>query len=1203
MHLKEIQLENFKSFGRKMTVPFLEGFTAITGPNGSGKSNIADAIMFVLGPKSPKSIRAGRLTDLIFNGGKGGRPEKYCKVSLVFDNQDRLIPIDNDEVKLTRMVKLSQSNKDNYNSYFYVNGRSSSLTEFNDLLANAKISADGYNFVMQGDINAITRMSPLERRRILEDVAGITRFDKDIDLSERKRTDVEENLRMIQLTLNEIGTELRRLEKDRKSAIKYREYNERLETSKAYLAHKKVDTFEREIAAVQEQTTEYETELEEGKKRVEELRATLAEVTAEFEKIEAEIVEKGGDEARELKAKIDEARLEIARAKDAIITSKERVREMKVEKASAAKDLATLTKDLKRMGTEADAVRKDHEARKKDLDAKRKEYESFQRRLADSDSETANHQKQLIRLSKEAEKARDDAHHATLEVERLNERKSTKLKTLADSEERMRLMDTTIKDADWRLKEIRGRMGGSGEDLDDARKKVYALKKEETTVFTELEQVQGKVRELEREYTRLKTEKDVYRQSRHGAVDALMEARDLGQLKGIFGTISQLADVDEEYEVALSVAAGSRMNAVVVENDAAAEAGISYLKKNRLGRVAFLPLNKMMTSKPQGKCLLAARDGSAIGFAIDLVSYDAKYQKAFEWVFGSTVVVKDLKSARKLMGGVRLVTMSGELIESSGAMIGGTLHKPQKFGAGRQAEVEDVSARLREQSTLMESLAEKLRKVREELHKYESIMHDSHVDDEDIRAAKELEMEIKTASEESKKLKDAVIKLKEEIKAIDAEIAVAREKVEGLDGVLAKIDERRKAEHKMLVDSTPEEVVAAMRKLENEMNELADAARELASSEATINTKVELHTERADELTERLATIDDDMSETAKEGEDAKVRVDKLKEELDVLLEVESGIASEMKGLQEARDRTYKRKVDLDNELDSTLTQIETKEDLLIGLRTKSVNLKTQLSEAKQEATLYNIELPESLPTVDELRKEITECEARIRALGAVNMRAVEDFEVYDKRRKEIEAEFQRLEDQRTHLIQVVEELISKKKAGLMAVFDEVNVNFTKIYKELSLGGDGHLELENPKNPFEGGLMIIAKPPGKRVKKLVQLSGGEKSLTALALIFAIQKYDPSPFYLLDEVDMFLDAVNAERVAKLVAGTSERAQFIMITLRKVTMGHADHAYGVTMGEKGISELIGNVHISQIGEKGEIAKEERPVEEPVGGDAVA
>ena len=215
----------------------------------------------------------------------------------------------------------------------------------------------------------------------------------------------------------------------------------------------------------------------------------------------------------------------------------------------------------------------------------------------------------------------------------------------------------------------------------------------------------------------------------------------------------------------------------------------------------------------------------------------------------------------------------------------------------------------------------------------------------------------------------------------------------------------------------------------------------------------------------------------------------------------------------------------------------------------------------------------------------------------------VEDFEVYDKRRQEIEAEFQRLEEQRQHLLEVVDELISKKKAGLMQVFDHVNVNFETIYKELSLGGEGHLELEDPVNPFEGGLMIVAKPPGKRVKKLVQLSGGEKSLTALALIFAIQKYDPSPFYLLDEVDMFLDAVNAERVAKLVSGTSERAQFITITLRKVTMGHADHAYGVTMGEKGISELIGNVHISQVGEKGEIVKSERPVEEPVGGDAVA
>ena len=258
MYLREIQLENFKSFGRKLTIPFLEGFTAITGPNGSGKSNIADAIMFVLGPKSSKAIRAGKLTDLIFNGGKGGRPEKYCKVSLVFDNADRLIPIESDEVKLTRLVKVSPSNKDASLSYFYVNGKPSSLGEFNDLLANAKISADGYNFVMQGDINAITRMSPLERRRILEDVAGITRFDRDIELSTKKRVEVEENLKMIDLTLTEIRTELKRLERDRQAALKYMEFKERLERAKALMAFKKRDMIEREIAAVQEQIASYE---------------------------------------------------------------------------------------------------------------------------------------------------------------------------------------------------------------------------------------------------------------------------------------------------------------------------------------------------------------------------------------------------------------------------------------------------------------------------------------------------------------------------------------------------------------------------------------------------------------------------------------------------------------------------------------------------------------------------------------------------------------------------------------------------------------------------------------------------------------------------------------------------------------------------------------------------------------------------------
>ncbi len=1205
MHLREIQLENFKSFGHKLTIPFLEGFTAITGPNGSGKSNIADAIMFVLGPKSPKAIRAGKLTDLIFNGGKGGRPEKYCKVSLVFDNEDRLIPIDSNEVKLTRLVKISPSNKDASLSYFYVNGKPSSLGEFNDLLANAKISADGYNFVMQGDINAITRMSSLERRRILEDVAGITRFDRDIELSTRKRIDAEENLKMIELTLNEIRTEIKRLGRDREAALKYMEFKQRLEHAKALMAHKKRDMIEREIAAVREQISAYEQELEDARKRKAELGQTLEEVNADLEKVEEEIVEKGGDEARELKTRIDEARLEIARTKDVILSWKDRAREIKGARSEVANDLKAIRADLKAMEKEARTVRDDLDRESKALEAKKEEHDAFQKRLAESDSDIAKHQKHLIAINRKMEEARDAIKEATLEVERLSERRQMKLKALAEAEERMRVVDTTAKDAGWRLKELRESMGTTDRDVDDVRKRVYTLKKEETKLYEQVEKAQTTVRGLEREYTKVNTVKE-YAQSKQTAVDALLQARDVGTLKGIHGSVSELAKVDEEYETALAIAAGSRMHAVIVDDDNSAAEGIAYLKKNKLGRVAFLPLNKMLPSKPQGQSLLAARDPGAVDLAINLVTFSDEYTQAFQWVFGSTVVVKDLKVARKLMGGVRLVTLEGELIEASGAMIGGTVKNTAKFGSTRAQEVDDVAERLRKESADLEALQGRLTVVRGELQTHERALRESAVNDEDLRLAKEPEIEVERAKTDAGRLSKEIASLQKEVAAAAAALGKGQVAVVRSQEVVAKLDAERKETHEALVSSTPDEVVASLRKLESEMNDLADACRELASREATVRTRMELVREREEELDGRLATMDREMEEGAAGAEKASERLAGLDSDLKVLLEVETNIAKEMKDLHGMRDRTYERKVGLEKEIDGLDGQLETRDDLLIGLRTNASSLSGQLEEATEEAKRYDIPLPETLPTLDELRKEIGECEARMRSLEPVNMRAVEDYEIYDARRREIEAEFERLQEQREHLIKVVEELIGKKKAGLLEVFEEVDRNFARIYKELSLGGEGCLELEDQKNPFEGGLAIVAKPPNKTIKKLVQLSGGEKSLTALALIFAIQEYDPSPFYLLDEVDMFLDAVNAERVAKRVAGNADRAQFIVITLRKVTLGHADHAYGVTMGECATSEVIGNVNVSQVGEKGEILTSQRASSasrEETGGDAIA
>src|SRR5436309_2184640 len=562
-------MENFKSFGRKITVPFLQGFTAITGPNGSGKSNIADAILFVLGPKSSKAIRAGKLTDLIWNGGKDKKGADSCQVSLLFDNSDRQIPVEADEVKLTRYVGLSPSVDGGYNSYFYINDRKSSLSEFDSLLAHARISAEGYNLVQQGDVQKIVSMSSIERRRILDNIAGITKFDDDITQAEGKRRETEENLERIRIILDEIDKQIQQLEADRDGALKYKELNGRMSTAKAQLAYKNRELIEKQIVALNNEIDQVE------------------------ERVKGIVLE--GDRTKEA----------------------------------------------------------------------------------------------MSRLESE----------------------------ITQIEESGKAYQVEYDDADWQLKELRTSTKESGTSLQKLQQEFHEKRAEEAKLAKEQAELQTAILSLTRQYAQLKAEADVAENMKRGytsAVSAILECRETGSIKGIHGTVAQLAHVESQYETAIVTAAGARMQGIIVDDDSVAAQCIDYLKKRKIGRATFLPLTKMLVGKPRGKAILVAKE--CLGFAIDLCHFDEKYRDAFFYVFGDTLVVQTLDEARKWMGGVRLVTIEGELIEASGAMIGGDMERSTvKFGPSVASEMEKIAEKLRDAQAHGETVANRLDALRKEI--------------------------------------------------------------------------------------------------------------------------------------------------------------------------------------------------------------------------------------------------------------------------------------------------------------------------------------------------------------------------------------------------------------------------------------------------------------------------------------------------------
>jgi chromosome segregation protein len=1197
MHLKEIELENFKSFAKRTRVPLLEGYTAVTGPNGAGKSNISDAILFVLGPKSSRVIRAGKLTDLIFNGGKEKRPAKECRVSLFFDNSDRLIPIDSNVVKLSRLVRLSDA-VEGYYSYYYVNDRKSSLGEFDNLLANARISADGYNFVQQGDITRIVEMTNLERRRILDDIAGITKFDEDIQSADKERLTAEENINRLSIILDEIKKQMKQLETDREGALKYKDLHDRLSTAKAGLAVKNREGVEREITSYKEQITTYTEESSKAEEKRSDLQTALEEVSNELTEVENEIAERGGEEAREIKEKIDNLRIEIARARDACTNSQDMTESLKETRKAHAEDLKAVDDDLASLEQRLEPLKKEHKVKSEELARCREELEGHQEEISKSDSELNSLQKEVLELGVEIGSKEEKIHALKLEEDRQTERLSRIKIDIANLEEAKKTYEFELKDSEWSIKELKSETKTSSMELKKVQEEYYADRNREKKLLRQSQDLENAVKSLTREYNQLKAEAeaaDMVRKGYNSATVALLEARDKGQIKGIHGSVAELADVQDEYGTALNVAAGNRMQSIVVDTDQVASECIDYLKKNKLGRATFLPLNKMLDGRPRGKALMASK--TSLGFAMDLIRFDEKYRAAFWFVFGDTVVVKNLTEARKLMGGVRLVTLEGELAEASGAMVGGTLDKNLvKFGAPSESRIEKKASELREAIEQSEKVEAELSELRLKLSDLEGRIRDSTTKDsgENVRISSletkrkefqqkmdSIQKEVETKNKELSDCLDLMEKVKQDISRLGEELEKTR-KAKG-------------SKDKKLMEATPQELSARLKELERRILELSNETATLNSDIQTLTKQIELVNSRRDEIEESIAGVDTRVKELKAKGKESAESQVRFETELKALLSMERSMGDKLNTLRNKRDSLYKKKTETGASIEKVETKIQTNGDFVLSLRTKLGESEGRLKEAETEVAQFaSVKLPETIPPVDELKRTVVDCERYMGSLGAVNLKAIDEYEEKKARFGEIKAEVGQLTKQKTNLMKLVDELNAKKKLGFQKIFVAINENFKKIFSELSGGGEAELLLENDEDPLLGGLIIKARPKDKKFVRMEALSGGEKSLTALSFIFAIQAYQPSPFYLLDEVDMFLDGVNAENVSRAVRRSSKNAQFIQISLRKVTLNEADHIIGVTMQREGISDVIMKPNVGAELDMGP------PQEEPLPGE---
>ena len=1180
MHIKALVLDKFKSFGRKTRIPLYEDFTTISGPNGSGKSNIIDSVLFALGLARTSGIRAEKLTDLIYNPGhddaEGGfAGEREASVEVILDNADRTLSRDQvvsaagsekigdvDEISIRRRVK--QTDADTYYSYYYLNDRSVNLSDIQDLLAQAGVTPEGYNVVMQGDVTEIITMTAGSRREIIDEIAGVAQFDaKKADAFGELET-VQERVDEAELRIEEKRDRLDQLADERETALEYKDLKAEKAEYEGYLKAAELEDKREERSAVREEIDERESELGDLRRELDERQGRLTRLEEDLADLNAEIERKGEDEQLEIKREIEEVKGEISRLEDRIEAENERIEEAETKRRQAfvqidrkGETVDELDADIRNLKVEKSSLKADVQEKEAELDEVESEIEAV-------DSEYESIRDSLAERREALQELRDDRNELQREQDRLLDESRRRTNEERETEEK-------IEAAEAKLPELEAERSDLENELEKAKKNrgtitevVEDLKAEKGELQERLGSIEDEISAKQGEYAELEARAGESGDTSYGrAVTTVLNA----EMNGVHGTVGQLGGVAAEYATACETAAGGRLANVVVDDDSVGQRCIEHLKSRNAGRATFLPMTEM-----HGRSLPSVPDlPGVVDFAYNLIDFDSAYADVFSYVVGDTLVVEDMETARDLMGDFRLVTLEGDLVEKSGAMTGGSSSGSRyAFTKSGKGQLQRVAERITE-------LEDNKQSVREELRDVESRLDDAR--DRQTDAAdqvREIEADIESIDEKRGTVEERIETLETELAEIEAERESVADSMDETEAEIAEIDaeietveaEIEELEAEIADSEIPEltgraeEIRGEIADLEDRMGEIDAELNELGLEKQYAEEAIEeLHDEieaaqnRKAEAEERVIDLEDDIDAERETLAEKEAAVEELEEELTDLKDDREELKNELADAKSARD-----------EQKEAVSRVETR---LEDLEDTESRLEWEVDELESQVGDYDAD---EIPDHETVTTEISRLEGEMSALEPVNMLAIEEYE-------EVEAELDDLESKRETLVEEadgirerIEGYESRKRETFMDAFEGINEEFEDIFARLS-SGSGELVLEDPEDPFEGGLTMKAQPGDKPVQRLDAMSGGEKSLTALAFIFAIQRYNPAPFYALDEIDAFLDAANAEMVGEMVEELADEAQFVVVSHRAALLERSERAIGVTMQENNVSAVTG------------------------------
>ena len=1175
MYLKSIEVQGFKSFANKINFQFHNGITGIVGPNGSGKSNVADAVRWVLGEQRIKQLRGSSMQDVIFAGTELRKPLSYAYVAITLDNSDRQLALDFDEVTVARRLYRSGE------SEYLLNGAPCRLKSINELFYDTGIGKEGYSIIGQGQIDAILSGKPEERRELFDEAAGIVKFKRRKLASEKKLEEERNNLVRVSDILGELEKQVGPLERQSEKAKIYLKKKEELKILD-------VNSFLLENAAVKEELGNTETNLKNTTSELETVNDRFENIKIEYEETNSRI--------EELERTIEEERNALSEAN--------------VIRERLNRQIDVLNEQIKACKGNEEHLDNRKSSVSGELDEKLKEEESAAGKKQSIDEEIALVKEKKASVEDDLKGIQSTIETINDEIERLSKGIIDALQERANIKSKGERLKTLKEQTDIRKAELTGKIVSAKTDearnndeisrLEEQFEGITAkidemnkLKAQNETAVADMKaklvELDNRLRDLQVEYHKDKSTYEALSniteryEGYGGSVKKVMEQKDSNP--GIIGVVADIISAEKKYEIAIETALGGNIQNIVTDDENTAKKMIGFLKREKAGRATFLPLTSIENTQ-EFKTPEVLDEAGVLGLASKLVSTRKEYANVAKAMLGRIVVVDNVdnavKIAKKYNYGIRMVTLEGELLVPGGAISGGAFKNNSNL-LSRRREMDEIEKRMQEALQSIDEINRNIDEIKSERNKLrvqieqdnlklQSMFIEQNTARINLSSAKSKQEEsiadIDSLKEESVRIEKQIADIASEEAAIEEALneSLAREqdneeKIKLLQGelevhhksendILALLREHEVEVEKIIQRGSFEEqnlnrIRAERERFEAELKEITDE----------IGNSANLVKEREQQIEEIKATIEASYTSQNETGESLNAHI-KLKDELN---EKQKNFFNIREELSETRANLDKEKFRLETNLGKLKDSIQNQIDYMWN--EYEITLRDAESLANPEMT-----------DLSSMRKEAGNLRDEIKKLGDVNVNAIDEYKEVSERYIFLKTQHDDLVEAEKTLVGIIEELDHAMRKQFKEKFNAIEKEFDKVFKELFGGGHGTLELMEDQDILDAGIRIIAQPPGKKLQNMMQLSGGEKALTAIALLFAIQNLKPSPFCLLDEIEAALDESNVERFAKYLHKLTKHTQFIVITHRRGTMERADRLYGITMQEKGVSTLV-------------------------------